>query len=816
MTERKTGKVFFLSALACISLALCAEKSAPAKAGFRVDGLHEPVEIIKDRWGIAHIYARNKDDLFFAQGFNVAADRLFQLELWRRQATGTVAEILGKKALRRDIGARLLKFRGDIKEELNFYHPQGEEITSAFVRGINAYIDLTRKQPNLLPVEFRLLGTIPGYWTPEIVVSRHNGLFRNAAREVRLAQGVRAAGPDKVTEWLDLHPGNPDLRPAEGLDLESITDEVIALYKETRSSIRFSAEDIVDSAERASAPVPGASSGLWPFLLRPVPSPSYGSNNWAVSGRLTKSGFPLLANDPHRALQIPSLRYWVHLSAPGWNVIGGGEPALPGVSIGHNDYGAWGLTIFSADQEDLYVYETDPENSARFRYSDGWEEMTTVREKIPVKDAAPVEALLKFTRHGPVIFEDSERHQAVALRASWLEVGCAPYLSSLRMDQARTWPEFRAACFNNRTPSENMVWADRNGNIGWQATGLVPVRPNWPGLLPVPGEGRFEWAGFLPASELPSLHNPGPGFIATANQDNLPKDYPHQVGFQWADPFRFLRISEVLDSSRELGLSEMMGLQQDVLSLPARRLVPLLKGLREGTGLVQKAIGMLKAWDFILLPESAAAALYIAWERAVLENLKTALLPEAGRSVLGQPPLLKAIGWLEAPDRRFGPNPEAERDRLLVTSIEQSVEFLVKTFGPDPAQWRYGDSRFHHVRLRHPLSAALKEELWEEFDLGPLPRAGDGQTVNNTSDSDNQTSGATFRIIADLADWDRSQGSNSPGQSGDPKNPHYSDLFSPWAEGKYFPVYFSRRKVESAAERFIRLEPAKKKSHPLS
>jgi penicillin amidase len=813
ITARKGIRVLFLSIMACLSLVLNEETSHPASANVEIDGLHEPVEIIKDRWGIAHIYARNQDDLFFAQGFNVASDRLFQLEMWRRQATGTVAEILGKKALQRDIGARLLKFRGDLRKELNFYHPQGEKIISAFVRGINAYIELTRQSPGLLPVEFRLLGTTPGPWTPEIVVSRHNGLFRNAAGEVRLAQGVRAAGPDKVEEWLDLHPGNPDLRPAEGIDLGSITDEIIALYEETRSPIRFSPEDIVDSAERASSATPGAPAVPWAFLFEAAPSTSQGSNNWAVCGRLTRSGFPLLANDPHRALQIPSLRYWVHLSAPGWNVIGGGEPALPGVSIGHNDYGAWGLTIFSADQEDLYVYETDPENSARYRYSDDWEEMTTVREKTPVKDAAPVEALLKFTRHGPVIFEDAERHQAVALRASWLEVGCAPYLSSLRMDQARAWPEFQAACFNNRTPSENMVWADRKGNIGWQATGLVPVRPNWPGLLPVPGDGRFEWAGFLPASELPSLHNPESGFIATANQDNLPEDYPHQVGFQWADPFRFLRISEVLGSGRKLSLSEMMDLQQDVLSLPARRLVPLLKDLLASTVLARTAMGMLEAWDCVLSRESAAAAIYIAWERAVLENLKSALLPGDSRPVLRQPPLLKAIGWLEAPDRRFGPNPEAERNQLLVTSFEQGVEFLVKTFGADPAQWHYGDPGFHHVRLRHPLSAALKENLGAEFDLGPLPRGGDGQTVNNTTDGDNQTSGATFRIIADPADWDRSLGTNSPGQSGDPKNPHYSDLFSPWAEGKYFPVYFTRAKIESVAEKTIRLKPAKRKRH---
>jgi len=810
MAEKKWIRVWLLSIVGCVTLALGEQKPIPAKADLEIEGLIRPVEIIKDRWGISHIFAQDKDDLFFAQGFNVASDRLFQLELWRRQATGTVAEILGKKAVQRDLGARLLKFRGDLRKELDSYHPQGQEIVSAFVKGINTFIDLARKNPELLPIEFRLLGITPGHWTPEVVVSRHNGLFRNATTEIRLARAVRAIGSEKLGEFLDLHPGNPDLRPADGLDLSLITDKVIELYEEARSPLQFAPDDIVESAARASTVASRASAALLPFLAEPVPSLSQGSNNWAVSGRLTGSGFPFLANDPHRALQIPSLRYWVHLVAPGWNVIGGGEPALPGVSIGHNDFGAWGLTIFSTDQEDLYVYDTDPDHSARYRYSGDWQDMIVVSEKIPVKGAAPFEATLKFTRHGPVIYEDSEHHKAVALRAAWLECGCAPYLASLRMDQAKNWPEFREACFKNRTPSLNMLWADQKGDIGWQTAGLVPIRKSWPGLLPVPGGGKFEWSGTVPASELPSLLNPESGFVATANQDNIPEGYPHELGFLWADPFRFLRISEVLGSGQTTSLSEMMNLQQDFLSLPARRLVPLLKDLRASTPLAQKAVEMLRAWDFVLSPESGAAAIYVAWERAVLGNLKNVLLPEAARAVLGQLPLLKAIRWLEAPDTRLGPIPEAGRNRLLLHSLEEAVELLAKMFGPDQARWRYGDSRFHHVRLRHPLSGGLRDEIRRRFDLGPYPRGGDGQTVNNTSDGDNQTSGATFRIIADLADWDRSVGTNTPGQSGDPKDPHYSDLLNPWLEGHYFPVYYSRAKIESAAEKTIRLVPIKR------
>jgi penicillin amidase len=759
------------------------------KETLAVEGLTHPVEIIKDRWGIAHIFAQNQKDLFFAQGFNVASDRLFQLEIWRRQATGTLAEILGRRALKRDIGARLLKFRGDLKSELEFYHPQGEEIITSFVHGINAYIDMTRKRPELLPLEFQLLGLKPGHWTPEVVISRHNGLFRNIGDEVSLARAVHLLGPENLEGLLDLHPGNPSLIPADGLDLALISGSILEPYREARAAVRFDPEDVVAA------------------YFVDQPGWNLGSNNWAVSGRLTGNGRPLLASDPHRTIQVPSLRYWVHLVGPGWNVIGGGEPALPGVSIGHNDFGAWGLTIFAADQEDLYVYDTSQADPNRYSYGQDWEDMRLIREEIPVKDEQPYTATLKFTRHGPVIFEDSIKNKACALRAAWLETGCAPYLSSLRLDQARTWPEFRSAAFANRTPSENIIWADRNGDIGWQATGLTPIRKNWPGLLPVPGDGRYEWSGFIPPEDLPSIINPASGFVATANQDNLPPGYPYQVGYIWTDPFRYLRVSEVLSSGKKWTLEDMAALQQDFLSIPARLLVSLAKGLEPADPTLRRALGLLRKWDFVLAPDSAAAAVYVAWQRAVLKNLNALVFPEELRGSLPGRSLMKAIRRLQAPDPNFGPDPQAARDRLLLDSLGQAVASLRKIFGPDMARWRYGNTRFHHVRLRHPLSQTVKDDIRRLIDLGPLPRGGNGETVNNTSGVNNQASGATFRMIVDLSDWDRALGTNAPGQSGDPKNPHYSDLFVMWAEGRYFPVHFSRPKIQSAAEKTTILQP---------
>ncbi len=793
----RSTRLAFSLPLACLALAL----TSPALGGpetLAVSGLAEPVEILRDRWGIAHIYARTEADLFFAQGYNAARDRLFQLELWRRQATGTLAEIQGPRALPNDAGARLLRFRGAMGPELSHYHPRGVEIVGAFVRGINAYIEATERDPSLLPVEFRALGLRPGRWTPEVVVSRHNGLFRNATQEVQAARLVHLLGKPRARELLNLHPGRPDLTPDPALDLGAIGDGVLATYRASRAAIRFRPED-VGTAYRgrpAAAPPKAEPKAGAPGIE------TRGSNNWAIAGDRTAAGAPIMANDPHRTIDLPSLRYWVHLVGPGWDVIGGGEPALPGVSIGHNQHGAWGFTIFPIDQEDLYVYDVDPADPLRYRYRGGWEPMRVERESVPVKggDAAAVE--LKFTRHGPVVHEDRDGHRAYALRAAWLEEGAAPYLASLRVDQAATWAEFREACGRFRAPSENMVWADRDGHIGWQAVGLAPVRRGWDGLLPVPGDGRFEWDGFLTPADLPSEADPARGWFASANQDNLPPGYPHGVGFQWAEPFRFDRIGEVLGPARRLGLPDMIRLQQDELSAPARSLLPLLLRLRPAGERSKEALGRLAAWDFVEGRDSVPAAIYATWEKAVRLAAWERLVPPEAREALPARllPLGPTIARLAEPDGRFGADPAAGRDAILLGALDRAVAELERRLGPRMDGWRYGQPALKHVWLPSPLGDAVNDALRVRLDVGPLPRGGSAHTVNSTSDSDNQATGASFRIIADAGDWDRSVGTNAPGQSGDPASPHYRDLFAPWADGQYFPAAYTRPRVESVTE----------------
>ena len=509
-------------------------------------------------------------------------------------------------------------------------------------------------------------------------------------------------------------------------------------------------------------------------------------------------------------IAAPSLRYWVHLVAPGWNVIGGGEPVLPGVSIGHNEHGAWGLTIFGQDAEDLYVYDTNPANPNQYRYRGEWESMKVITESIPIEGEKPETVELKYTRHGPVLFEDRTARKAYALRAAWMEPGSAPYLASLRMNQARSWEEFRAACTFSRMPSENMVWVDRSGNIGWQAAGIQPIRRNWTGLLPVPGDGQYEWEGFLPIDALPNEFNPARGFIATANNFLAPAGYTYldQLQRTWSEAFRASRIAEVLGSGRMFNVAEMTRLQNDDLSIAARSLTPLLQDVPLTNPASAKAREALASWNFVLDKDSVPAGIYAMWQRRVLANARALLVPAAARDAGLNGSTKRVIDWLHSPDGRFGADPIAERDRLVARSLDEAVAELTKRFGADMQAWKYGQERFHHALVRHPLADAVNPSVRARLNVGPLPRGGDSMTVSATGAGDNQTSGGSFKIIVDTEDWDNSVGLNTPGQSGDPESPHYRNLFQLWAQGRYFPIAYSRAKVDSVTESVTRLSPA--------
>ena len=792
-------------------LAFSVIRSYAQSTELKTPGLQEAVEVIRDAYGINHIYAQNEHDLFFTQGYCAAKDRLFQFELWRRQATGTVAEILGAREIKRDIGARLFKFRGNIEQEFNHYHPRGSQIINAFTEGINAYVKETLANPKLLPLEFNLLNIKPGLWTPELVISRHQGLLGNLDDEVSNARAVGVLGAEKVKELKSFVPGDAQLEMDAVINQTELSKEIIELYNAFRKPLVFTPQDLTLSANTDLEKYQYLAQ-LDEEAYRKVVSQekeNIGSNNWIVSGAHSQSGFPLLANDPHRALSAPSLRYMVHLNAPGWNVVGGGEPTIPGISIGHNDYGAWGLTVFSVDGEDLYVYQLNPQNKNQYKYQDRWEDMRVMKDTVKVKGGPDVLVEHKYTRHGPVTFLDGEANIAYAVRAAWMDAGAAPYLASLRIDQASNWEEFRDACSYSHIPGENMIWIDKKGDMGWQSVGVAPIRKNWDGLVPVPGDGRYEWSGYLPIKSLPHIFNPEKGFWATANENLIPRNYPHRnaVGWGWADSWRADRINEVLGSGRKHSLSDMMRLQFDYLSIPARTLVPMLREFKFSDAKVESARNQLLKWNYELNANSVEAAIYVMWERKISENIVPLFVPEKGRALIRSIPLSKTIGWITTPQPEFGSDPVAGRDSFLQTCLQQAIAELTKKLGNDMKKWQYGQVGYHHVLIKHPLSNAVNESTRKSLEVGPWPRGGNSSTPGVTGNGDNQTHGATFRMVADASDWDKTMFTNAPGQSGDVSSFFYKNLFPLWAADKHFPVYFSKPLIERVARETTLMKP---------
>lgn len=770
-------------------MALAAQKAVVAVT-MMVAGLREPAEILVDKWGVPHIYARSERDVFFAQGFNAARDRLFQIDLWRRRGLGELAEALGAEYVEQDKAARLLLFRGDFEREWAAYGPGAQAIATAFAEGVNAYVDWLGRHPQATPLEFRLLGYQPARWEARDVVRiRSHGLTRNLLSEVARARSMcRAGGADGLAFDLVRFALQPPwtARAPEGLD-PCLPEKAIEPFRLATADLKIGRQSLA-----AAAPSAGGE--------------EEGSNNWAIAPSRSATGRAILASDPHRAYATPSLRYIAHLDAPGLSVVGAGEPFAPGVSIGQNGSIAFGLTIFSIDQEDLYVYEVNPANRNEYRYAGRWEPMRRQRETIRVKGAAAVQAELAFTRHGPVLYNDGKR--AYALRSCWFEPGMSPYFGSIAYMRARSFEQFRGAVRRWGAPTVNHIYADVKGNIGWAPGGMAPVRKNWDGLLPAPGDGRYEWSGFWSGDDLPRAYNPARGYVATANEMNLPADYPYRerkLGFEWTNGSRRARIGEVLDGLAKVSIEDSMRLQTDVVSLPGRRLARLLEGAKGGGA--ESARALLRGWDGAERAESAQAALYEVWiSRCLSPAYKLAVLPKAAADAIETVDVAAMLDALERPGARL---PAARRDSLLLTTVAAAYREMEKLQGADPKAWRWG--KLHYSEPPHVLAGAVDAATRAKLQPPPIPAGGGPYTPmqsNYRGGSLRLTHGASFRMVVDVGAWDNSRAINYPGQSGNPDDPHYRDLVGMWSRGEYFPLLYTRAAVEAAAEKRIVLRPA--------
>ena len=736
-------------------------------------GLTAPGEIIIDRAGIPHIYAANARDGFFLQGYAVARDRLWQIDLWRKRGLGRLSASFGAQFVAQDRAARLLLYRGEMAAEWAAYPTAAKGWTEAFAAGINAYVADVEAGRAPLPLEFSATNTRPERWQADDVVRiRSNALASNLTSEVVRARAL--CGGDLKYEPLrrELAPTHTVSIP-KGLDPCSIPADVLDDYALGTGDVRFDGQKIVVAS-------------LDPDIQE-------GSNNWVIGAARSATGRPILANDPHRAHAVPNLRYLSHIDTPELKIAGSGEPALPGISFGHNENVAWAITIFAIDQQDLVV---NPKAT----------KLTEVRERIEVKGETPREVVLKFTDDGPIIHEDPTSGRSFALRATWTKPGASAYFNASWAWTAKTWDDFLVARDHWGAPPLNLLFANRAGDIGWAPGGFVPVRAAGDGLLPVPAGKVHRWTGLLDAKLMPVKHNPADGWIATANEMNIPAGYPHMLGLEWADRSRITRISEVIGSKPKFGLTDAMALQNDPTSPMARRAVALLQGLAGRDANERGALALLGNWNGHEGPDSAAAALYEIWAaRHLAASTVKAIVPEAARRNFGRTSIGNILPVLED-GKLLGPDSAALRAEILLGSLGLAFAETARLLGPDPATWRWG--ALHRADFQPALPIAGRDA---ERRVGPVPIGGSGSTpmAMGTGPDFRVVSGASVRVVMDVGAWDNSMAINTPGQSGDPSSPHYRDLFARWATGNYVPFVWSRPRVLQEAERIINVIPGR-------
>jgi len=767
----------------------------------RAEGLQAEVTIIRDSWGIPHIYASNTHDLFFAQGYVHAQDRFWQMEFWRRIGSGRLAEILGESALDSDRFIRTLGWHRTAARELELLGEEERAVLEAYAEGVNAYIFTHRGR---LGLEFTLLGLTgvefePEPWTPFNTITWAKvmawDLGGNRSDELLRAHIAARLGTPAVAELMPPYPDDYPVivpHPLTGATLEAVPEAAFE-----------------------------------PFALGE--GDDLGSNNWVVAGSRTETGMPILANDPHLSIQMPSIWYEIGLHCdpvgPGcpYNVVGASFASTPGVIIGHNDRIAWGVTNLGPDVQDLFIERVNPENPNQYEYQGQWLDMEIVREEIRVAgEEEPVVMFARITRHGPIIndvvggTEEEWSFGWQPLALSWTALQPGTLMKSvLLLDRARNWEEFRDALRYWDVPSQNFVYADVDGNIGYQAPGRIPIRASGDGSMPVPGwTGEYEWVDYIPFDELPRAFNPPEGYIVTANNAVVEPDYPYFLSMDWAPGYRARRIVELIEADPSLSLADMQAIQGDSSPAWAREIMPYLRSLSGDDPRLNQALDLLRDWDGRAVRDSAGAAL--------LEAFRVHLVDLTFGDELGEQLLRRARGTAGVALVNLladGSSPwfddvttsEVEtRDEILLRALDEAVEELTETLGRNMGRWRWGD--LHTATFKNQsLGQSGIAPIEALFNRGPVPVDGTIATVNNTGYSLSHPYTVkivpSYRQIVDLGDFTRSVSMHTTGQSGHPFHPHYNDMIDPWRNIEYHPMLWERADVEASAEGVLVLTP---------
>ncbi len=770
--------------------------SLPPETGqIHLPGLRQPVEIFRDRWGVPHIYAQNDPDLFFAQGFAHAQDRLFQMDIFRRVGAGRVSEIIGPSGLAGDRFARYLGWNKVAETQVANMDDEARDLMAAYCAGVNAYID--RGQ---LPVEFTLLAYQPEKWH----------FFDTAVWGAVLTWGLSVNWETELFRSLLLD--SVGLKKAADMTY-LYRDAYRTIIPATRVGERL-ARTLLQSYQRAIL--------LMPLGSMPV-GRGVGSNNWVVNGQHTQTGRPILANDPHLPPLSPPFWYENHLLGGSYNVIGFSMPGVPGVVIGHNEHVSWGVTNAFPDVQDIYVERFHDQDETLYEFNGRWLKADRVVEKIKVRGRKPIVEAIRYTRHGPV-FSDLIPDQDGDLSLQWTSHSPTNQIRCfLDMNKAANWNEFYESLRPWGFASLNIVYADVAGNIAYAMPGLIPKRRTGAGLLPVPGWiDNYEWDGWIPFEELPVYVNPPEGMIVTANNRVHGTTYPHLLTGEWLPDYRARRIWDLLQAHIPLSMAINGRIQSDTVSLPLRRFLQLALDEQNLLQYLAKEdislLNQLRNWNGDMQVERTEPSIAHGWcvhftraviEQAVGSKVAAQLLEKRSPESFPLNPFLEvatelALNWLE----EGCPTWVGEIKPLLAPALQKTLLTLKRELGPNPKKWQWG--KLHFIELHHPMvQIPLLGRIWKPVKI---PAGGDTYTVDQSEvglhfPPESVSVMASGRLIIDVGDWDNSMAVLPGGQSGHPASPHYRDGLVDWQNGRYHPQLFTRDRIEQEIAGEIRLIP---------
>lgn len=824
--------VLFLLILALLLagfLVYSVRRSFPQTRGtIHISGLNKPVTVYRDAFGIPQIYASTTHDLFLAQGYLHAQDRFWQMDFWRHIGAGRLSEMFGKSQLRSDQFIRTMGWRRVAEQDIRQMDPTSVEIIQDYCDGVNAY--LADHQGTALSLEYGILGLLNRKyriepWTPTdsmtwgIVMSWDLG--GNMQDEIGRAILLNTLTPEQIADIYPPYPADhPVIVPSQSAAPSATQAPTIP--PPALRGVMGALEDAKENAALLATLLGKKDGGI-------------GSNNWVISGKRTATGKPVLCNDPHLGIQMPSIWYEVGLHCTTksddcrWNVTGFSFAGVPGVVIGHNDRIAWGFTNVGPDVQDLYIEKISPQNADQYEVNGSWKDMRFVYDTILVSDDKPAPLTVRYTRHGPIIsdvyraLKDVRKSETTAfperygisLRWTALEPGNT-FPAIWRLNLARNWDEFREAASHFDLPSQNMVYADVDGNIGYQTPGKIPIRAGGDGRYPVPGwTDEFEWIGMIPFDELPRSFNPTQGYIASANNPVTDDHYPHYITSDWDYGFRAQRITEMIEGVKTpLTLEQIEAMQGDNGNLNAQTLVPILLEIPLQDNRLERARALLQSWNRQDSMDSAAAALFEASWKHLLEDTFHDDLPQDRWPSGGSRSFEIVRRLAQRPQDRWWDDRRTQavegRDQIMAKAFAEGVHELEQTLGSDPSKWRWG--ALHTATFRNATFGMSGVSMVERiFNRGPFPVSGGNSIVNATSwyadESYEVADVPSMRMVVDLGNLNNSLAVITTGQSGHAFHPNYIDMADLWRNIQYHPMLWERAQVERNTKASLTLTP---------